>query len=357
MPAAGGRGGGARQTSRAPRLPAEAVIGGDHQHGAAGLRELADLAQHAVDLGEIELRHAGVALEVLGLDRVLAWRRPGREDVAEGVRALEVDDGEVRLLAAEPGGGERLIGAGLDQDAAQRAHRLGVGVGIGGGLLVLLGSQPGEIGVEGVVPHRGLGFGERLARPGLLRRRVDGAGRRLVVARGEGGEAVRHQQPLDRLGRPGGPEAEDGDALVAVGRHVPDRRHLPLAAGDRLQRAGRGVAPGEVEDAVLQRRGAGHHRRPDQRRERRLDRLQRRRSAPRAPGPRGWASRRRPCSRRAAPSPRRRARRRSPDASSPAWPARSRERAGEGRRASERARVPYGRRGQSPEEQRRRKTM
>jgi hypothetical protein len=75
-----------------------------------------------------------------------------------------------------------------------------------------------------------------------------------------------------RLGGPGRPEAEHGDAPAGVSGHRPDRRHPPFVTGDRLAVAGARIEAGEVEDAVLQRADAGHHRRPYQRRQRRLDR-------------------------------------------------------------------------------------
>ena len=191
--------------------------------------------------------------------------------MADAVGALEIEDREIGMRLVDVGAEELVVDAGLDQDATQRRHRIVVRPRTG---LLRLDAR-GEVG--GIEPRqearelggvdRGAGASQRLRRPRLALRRIHGAFGRAVLEVEEPEQTVRHQHAVDRLGRIGGPQTEHADLLAAPGRHVPDRGARSLGASDRLALAGARAKAHEVEHAVLERAGAGHHRRPQQRRE------------------------------------------------------------------------------------------
>ena len=134
--------------------------------------------------------------------------------------------------------------------------------------LVLASSQPRQIPVDGVVVGRPLRASETVPRPSLTIFRKDDAQRRRLLFVEEREQPIRYDETLDGLGRKRGPQAEDGGTPSACRRHVPHRRHAPLAARDRLPLSGDGIELQEIEDAVLERARSSHHRGPDERRER-----------------------------------------------------------------------------------------
>lgn len=248
----------------------KSVIRGEYQHRAPPLGELAVGAEQPVHLVEVARRNVPVAREILLGDRGLTRRREGREDVADRVRSLQVEDRQVGPVDLERRPEEPVVHPRLDQDAAQRGHRMAVGIARLGALGVLARREPGQVGVQRVVADRRFGLGERRLRPRLTCRRVDGSRSdpRPCVEKAE--QSVGDQQPVDRLGGEGGPEPENRAPFPAPGREVPNRRRVPVAALDRYSLARAGREAGKIEDAVRQRRDAGHHRRPQQRRQRRV---------------------------------------------------------------------------------------
>ena len=194
--------------------------------------------------------------------------------MADRVGALDIDDREIGALAGDRIAAELVVDAGIDQDAAQRAHRLRVRV-------VGLGEPPVGGGVEPrqVLLQRRLvdgltGVLERRARPAIAIGGIHDAGGRGVFLEQECEQAIGDDRAVDRLRGIRRPQPQHGDALAGRRGHVPDRRRAPEAAGDRFFDAGRRIELHEVQDPVIERADAGHHRGPDQRRERRTDRLE-----------------------------------------------------------------------------------
>ena len=122
--------------------PLEAVIGSEHEHRALALGQLAVLAEHAIDPGEIAFSDAAVVIEVRRRDRRLPRRRIGREHVTDRVGALDVDRREVRLRASEISAGETVVDVRLDQHAPQRANGMPVRLLRGDCRAVLVLGQP-----------------------------------------------------------------------------------------------------------------------------------------------------------------------------------------------------------------------
>lgn len=95
VPLRGGRGGDARQLDRPSLLPAETVIRRQHHARVVLLRDLQELAEDVVDAVEVELGDLVVAVVVRLRDFRLLRRRERREDVADRVGALDVDDRQI----------------------------------------------------------------------------------------------------------------------------------------------------------------------------------------------------------------------------------------------------------------------
>ena len=100
MPLCGGCRGRTRDLRRSSVAPEKSVIGGDHQRCALPIRDLGVAAEKLVDLAEVTCRNAAVAV-VVGLLNLRLFRRcEWREDVANGVGSLQIDDRQVRKAAA-----------------------------------------------------------------------------------------------------------------------------------------------------------------------------------------------------------------------------------------------------------------
>ncbi len=279
--------------------------------GAGLLRQRPVLAEQAVDLAEVRLRHRLVALEVgLGDAAGAAARTPrrrGRSCRCPGHTRTTAPAACVESSRREP-----MVEPRLDQDARRRVvtgwaygSRPAASVAYsapsarGGTPAARRASPPASTSLarreHAILLFRRMDDTRRHAAPG--RRRRTGGPRPSARARARRGASPRCR----RRRRPS-----------RLAGHLPHGLLAPLVGGDRLARAGLRVEAREVEDPVLQRADAGRHRGPDQRRQRRHERAEHDRSGPRAPAARAPASPRAPCSRRGAASPRRRGRRRSP---------------------------------------------
>ena len=206
-----------------------------------------------VECMEEALGYRAVFLVLLLRDRRLSRRCVRREHVPDGVGALEVDDRDVGMPLADPLQRQIAVDARLDQHAPERADRLRVRiVGVGDFQVVGL-AQPRQVGVERAVVGGRLRAREAVARPRFaIRGKHDAAGRRRFLVK-EREQPVGYDEAVDRFRRERRPQAEHRRPLARFGRHVPDRRRPPLAAGDRLLPPARRIELDEVEDAVLQR--------------------------------------------------------------------------------------------------------
>ena len=112
------------------------MIGDERESGAMLLRPRPVAAEEPVDLPEVALADPGVARELRLRDRRVPRRCEGREDVADRVGALEIDEGEVRRPVAglvERRARELVVDARFDHDPAQRRDRVVVGA-LGAGM-------------------------------------------------------------------------------------------------------------------------------------------------------------------------------------------------------------------------------
>ena len=272
MPERGGRPGDAADV-RAPFVPQEPVVGHDEQGRPGLLRQRAVVAEHAVDFPEIAPRHVLVALEVLRIDARQLRRREGREDVPDRIGPLEVHDRQRGALSPDPVEREPVVETRLDEDAPEHGHRMQVGIAASFEILELGLRQPRQIRLHPgerdlLFDSRALGDHPRL----FLRWRHDTL--RCVFAVENREQALGHHQAAYRFGRVRRPHAQHGDIAAVVAGHLPDGFLETLVGGDRLADARRRVEPREVEDPVLQRARAGHHGRPDERRNPGLERAQ-----------------------------------------------------------------------------------
>ncbi len=250
--------------------PAETVVRGDDDGRARPVGQGKQAAEKSVHLPEVAPRHVAIAGEVVLRHRGLARGRERCEDVADRIGPLQVDQcqvvggrvGEQRL-------GHAAIEARFDQDPSQRRDRMVVGARDSGVRLVFGLGQPGQIVVHrgmagGPLDRRPLGDGPRRARLG-----EDRAGRRLGLDVEKAEQAIRDDDAVDRLSGVCRPEPQEPDPLAGPGERVPDRRRAPVLAADRFAQPRAGSETAEIENAVLDRRDSGEHRRPEQRRERR----------------------------------------------------------------------------------------
>ncbi len=259
------------------------MVGGDDDARLRPVGQSEQPAQQPVHFAEVALGDVAVALEVALRDRRWSGGCERREDVADRVGPLEVEQGEVGRIrcptAAVGAGGEQRLGHAaveprLDQDAAQRRHRVVVGARRSCVLAILRLGEPGQVGVHGRKVRRLFGRRELGPCPGGLRRREDRAGGRLGLDVEEAEKAVRNDDAIHRLRRMRRPEPQQVDPLAGPGEGIPDRRCAAIFTADRLAQARAGCEAAEIEDAVLERREAGEHRRPQERRKRRSLRLE-----------------------------------------------------------------------------------
>ena len=253
------------QILRSQVVRVETMIRDDHDRGVIA-RELDHRAEHHVVKLVCAVHHVLVSLVVVGRDPVETGRVVLHESMAEVIDAVVVHRHEIPGL---------------------QLHHRGRGGVNARSLRQYLGNLPEArilflIDLRGVRNERKdlLRFQFRRVDPKFLQRlgqswRMDGTGPHGPgLAKGSDGllVMVRDHHPADGLGRMRGPPSDDVGALATLVEDVPDRLGPSSKIGYRSDGAGARIRLGESVDAMLVRALARGDRRPEHRRENRLER-------------------------------------------------------------------------------------
>ena len=194
--------------------------------------------------------------------------------MADAVGALNVKDCQVGGLFLQPGRRQIVIDTRLDQCSAKRADRIAVRILGLERAFVVRRRQPGQETLQCAVIDCRLGLLNDCARPRLVLARCDHTFGRLRFLEQKREQAIRDHQAVDGFGGIRRPHPEHSHRPPSPARHVPNRRHAPLVAGDGFFRLRSRLVAREVQDTVHQRIDAGHHAGPDERRQCRVQRLE-----------------------------------------------------------------------------------
>ena len=196
--------------------------------------------------------------------------------MADPVRALEVEDHQVGMVAVVEVARDPLLHARGPDDGAQRHHRILERTALRA-RRGDLGRRHVEVLREVFVRNAAVARDDRLD-AGRERRGIGDAGARQALEE-DRARVVGDEEALDLFRRVRRPPAHDADGAPLRRGDVPDGRHGARVARDRLLLPADDVDLLEVEDAVHVRADAGRDRRPDDRREDRHEARQPRRVA------------------------------------------------------------------------------
>ena len=178
------------------------------------------------------------------------------------------------MIAFERIASQLVVDARFDQNPAQRADRMRVGI-VRVCVLPIFGvGQPGEICAQRDLVRRPLRAVQRSAGPAFPICGKDNARRRRTLLEQKGEQPIGHDRPIDCLGRIGRPQPQRRAAQPSGGRHIPDRGNAAHCGRNRLFHAALGIELHEIEDPMIERAHARHHRGPHERRQRRVNRLE-----------------------------------------------------------------------------------